>query len=260
MSFTIALAGKGGTGKTTTAALTVRALTELGARSVLAVDADPNSTLHEGLGVEVERSIGEITEEMMQSGESTPGGMSKDAWLELNVQRYVVETAPFDLISMGRPEGAGCYCYSNNLVRGCMDGLSRSYEYVVMDNEAGLEHMSRRTTRDVDVLLIVSDPSVRGVRTAERVAALAEELGIGVGALYLVVNRAAEPLDPALVEAIEATGIELLAVIPNDEGIVGADLAGDGLFELDEDSPALAKVRDMVRTAVPALSDAASVS
>ena len=260
MAFTIALAGKGGTGKTTTAALVARALDELGARSVLAVDADPNSTLHEALGVEVERSVGEITEEMMQNAESTPGGMSKDAWMELNVQRYVVETSPFDLISMGRPEGAGCYCYSNNLVRGCMDGLSRSYEYVVMDNEAGLEHMSRRTTRDVDVLLIVSDPSVRGIRTAERVAELADELGIGTGARYLVVNRGSEPLDTALTAAIDATGVELLGVIPNDQGVVDADLAGVGLFELDEDSAALAKVREMLRTAVPALSDSASVT
>jgi CO dehydrogenase maturation factor len=260
MSFTIALAGKGGTGKTTTAALVARALGELGAHSVLAVDADPNSTLHEALGVEVERSVGEITEEMMQSGDSTPGGMSKDAWMELNVHRYVVETSPFDLISMGRPEGAGCYCYSNNLVRGCMDGLSRSYEYVVMDNEAGLEHMSRRTTRDVDVLLIVSDPSVRGIRTAERVAALADELGIGTGARYLVVNRGSEPLDAALTAAIQATGVDLLGVIPQDQGVVDADLAGVGLFELDEGSAALTKVREMLRTAVPALSDSARVT
>jgi CO dehydrogenase maturation factor len=141
-----------------------------------------------------------------------------------------------------------------------MDGLSRSYEYVVMDNEAGLEHMSRRTTRDVDALLIVSDPAVRGIRTAERVAALADELGIGSGARYLVVNRASEPLDAALLDAIRATGVELLGVVPQDDGVVGADLAGVGLFELDEDSPALAKVREMVRAAVPALSDTASVS
>ncbi|MDZ4063633.1 MAG: AAA family ATPase, partial [Coriobacteriia bacterium] len=134
MAFTIALAGKGGTGKTTTAALVVRALRELGAGAVLAVDADPNSTLHEALGTDVDRSVGEITEEMMQSPEATPGGMSKDAWMEYNVQRYVVETREFDLLSMGRPEGAGCYCYANNLVRGCVDDLSRSYEYVVLDN------------------------------------------------------------------------------------------------------------------------------
>jgi CO dehydrogenase maturation factor len=166
MAFTIALAGKGGTGKTTTAALMVRALREMGARSVLAVDADPNACLHEALGTEVERSVGQITEEMLENPEANPGGMSKDAWLELNIQRFVVEETEYDLLSMGRPEGSGCYCYANNLVRGCIDDLQRSYEYVVMDNEAGLEHLSRRTTRDVDLLLIVSDPSVRGIRTA----------------------------------------------------------------------------------------------
>jgi CO dehydrogenase maturation factor len=246
MPFTIALAGKGGTGKTTTAALCVRALRELGARDVLAVDADPNSTLHEALGVEVERSVGEITEELMESGEATPGGMSKDAWLELNVHRYVVEDTEFDLLSMGRPEGSGCYCYANNLVRGCIDGLQRGYEYVVMDNEAGLEHLSRRTTRNVDALLIVSDPSVRGIRTAGRLDALASELDIDVGERYLVINRTAHPLDPALEQAAEETGLTLLGIVPEDGEIAACDLRGHGLFELPSDSPALLAVKDMV--------------
>jgi CO dehydrogenase maturation factor len=253
MAFTFALAGKGGTGKTTTAALTVRALRELGVKNVLAVDADPNSTLHEALGVEVERSVGEITEELLQNAEATPGGMSKDAWLELNVNRYIVEEPEFDLLSMGRPEGAGCYCYANNLVRGCIDGLSRGYDAIVMDNEAGLEHLSRRTTRDVDALLIVSDPSVRGVRTAARLDALADELEIDIGARYLVVNRASDPLDPALVAAIDETGLEFLGTVPEDPGIARCDLDGVGLFDLPEDSPALAAVRNMVREATPTL-------
>ncbi|MDH4140456.1 MAG: AAA family ATPase [Coriobacteriia bacterium] len=256
MAFTIALAGKGGTGKTTMAALIVRALRELGARSVLAVDADPNSTLHEALGVEVERSVGEITEEMMKSTQATPGGMSKDAWLELNVHRYVVETSEFDLLSMGRPEGPGCYCYANNLVRGCIDDLSRSYEYVVMDNEAGLEHLSRRTTRDVNALLIVSDPSVRGVRTAGRLNELADELDIGIDSRYIVVNRVDEPLDPMLARAIEECGLPLLGTVPPDEGIIRCDLEGLGLLDLPEDSPALVAARKMTASAVPALRQA----
>ncbi len=256
MAFTIALAGKGGTGKTTTAALVVRALRELGAGSVLAVDADPNSTFHEALGVTVERSVGEITEEMLQSVDSTPGGMSKDAWMELNIHRYVVESREFDLLAMGRPEGAGCYCYANNLVRGCIDDLQRSYKYVVIDNEAGLEHLSRRTTRDVDALLIVSDAAVRGIRTAARLSELADELKIGVGSRYLVVNRAEEPLDPALVAAIEETGVPLLGTIPSDENVTRCDLIGDGLFSLPEDSPSLVAVRAMIASAIPALSEA----
>lgn len=253
MAFTVALAGKGGTGKTTTAALVVRALRELGARTVLAVDADPNSTLHEALGVEVESSVGEITEEMLKSTESTPGGMSKSAWMEYNIQRYVVETREFDLLSMGRPEGAGCYCYANNLVRGCVDDLSRSYTHVVMDNEAGLEHLSRRTTRDVDVLLIVSDPSIRGVRTAQRLSELVDELDIGVASRYLVINRTSSPLDPALQTATEQSGLEVLGVVPSDENITACDLAGQGLFDLPQDSPALEEVRRMILAAVPTL-------
>lgn len=230
----------------------VRALRDLGARAVLAVDADPNSTLHEALGLEVERSVGEITEELLASAESTPGGMSKDAWLELNVQRYLVESRGVDLLSMGRPEGAGCYCYANNLVRGCVDSLARAYPYVVMDNEAGLEHLSRRTTRDVDALLIVSDPSVRGIRTAERLDALASELEIVVGRRYLVIDRAEEPLDQALVAAADATGLEFLGVIPDDDAVTRADLDGHGLLDLPSDSPAVVAVRVMVASILPA--------
>ncbi len=253
MAFTIALAGKGGTGKTTTAALTVRALGEMGARNVLAVDADPNSTLHEALGVTVERSVGEITEEMLENAGANPHGVTKHAWLEYNVQRYLVEEPGFDLLSMGRPEGAGCYCFANDLVRGCIDGLQRGYEYVVMDNEAGLEHLSRRTTRDVDLLLVVSDPSVRGIATAGRLSALADELKIRVASRYLLINRTSEPLDPALSVAIEAAGVPLLGTVPVDEGVVRCDLAGLGLFDLDEDSPSLAAMKQLLARAIPAL-------
>ncbi len=256
MAVTLAFAGKGGTGKTTLAAITVRLLGEAAARSVLAVDADPNSTLHEALGVEVERSVGEITEEMLISaGEST--GMPKETWLEYNVQRYLVERQGYDLLSMGRPEGAGCYCYANNLVRGCIDKLARGYEYVVMDNEAGLEHLSRRTTRDVDVLLLVSDPSVRGIRTVARISALADELKIGVGARYLVINRGAEPLDPVLYAEAERTGLELAGVVPDDRAVTQADLDGSGVLAMPADATSLEAMRRVVSVVVPALRGAA---
>lgn len=258
MAFTIALAGKGGTGKTTTAALIVRALRDLGARSVLAVDADPNACLHDSLGVEVERSVGEITEDMLGDPDTNPGGMGKAEWVEYNVQRYLVETRDFDLLSMGRPEGSGCYCYANNLVRGAMDSLSRGYEYVVMDNEAGLEHLSRRTTRNVDLLLLVADPAVRGVRTAATLNQLADELDIAVGSRYIIINKTSEPLHPALEEAVAATGLPLLGVIPSDEGIALNDLNGTGLFDLSADSPALVRVRDMIAQAIPAFGSAAA--
>jgi CO dehydrogenase maturation factor len=225
---------------------------------VLAVDADPNACLHDSLGVTVERSVGEITEEMLAAPDANPGGMSKDAWVEYNVARYLVETRDFDLLSMGRPEGSGCYCYANNLVRGAMEGLSRGYQYVVMDNEAGLEHLSRRTTRNVDLLLIVSDAAVRGVRTAATLSQLADELDVAVGSRYLVVNRADEPLHPTLEQAISETGLPLLGVIPADEAIAERDLNGTGLFGLPSDSPALTRVRSMIAEAIPALSHAAA--
>jgi CO dehydrogenase maturation factor len=193
---------------------------------------------------------------MLAAPDANPGGMSKDAWMEYNIQRYVVETRQFDLLSMGRPEGSGCYCYSNNLVRGAIDDLSRSYEYVVMDNEAGLEHLSRRTTRNVDLLLIVADAAVRGIRTASTLSELADELNVAVGARYLIVNRAEEPLHPALLEAVAATGIPLLGVVPPDADIAERDLDGTGLFELPQDSPALARVREMIAVAIPALAGA----
>jgi len=252
MAYTIALAGKGGTGKTTVASLIVRALDEMGAKSVLAVDADPNACLHEGLGVDVERSVGEITEEMLENANSNPNGMSKDAWMEYNVQRYVVETRHFDLLSMGRPEGAGCYCYANNLVRACVDDLAQGYSYVVLDNEAGLEHLSRRTTRDVDLLLVVADPAVRGIRTAATLSALADELKIAVGARYLIVNRAEEPLADALIAAIDSAGVPLLGTVPPDDGIATIDLEGTGVFDLPDDSAALAAVKRLLTIAIPA--------
>lgn len=252
MSFTIALAGKGGTGKTTTAGLIVRALHSLGAGTVLAIDADPNSTLHEALGVTVERSVGEITEEILENAaNASPGGMTKQQWLEYNLHLYTIERPEFDLVSMGRPEGAGCYCYANNLVRGCIDTLSAEYDFVVMDNEAGLEHLSRRTTRNVDLLLIVSDPGVRGIRTAGRLSALVDELEIHVAQRHLVLNRAFEPLDPALHGAITEAAVPLLGCVPHDMNIVHLDLSGQGVFTLPEDSPALSAVKRFLSDCLP---------
>lgn len=256
MAFTIALAGKGGTGKTTTAALIVRALARRGVKSVLAVDADPNSTLHEALGVDVERSVGEITEGMLDNPESNPGGMGKQEWLEYNLHRFTVETPHFDLLSMGRPEGAGCYCYANNLVRGCIDTLSSNYEFVVMDNEAGLEHLSRRTTRNVDLLLIVSDAGTRGIGTAARLSSLVDELGIHVGSRYLVLNRAFEPLDPGLHLAIDAAGVPFLGTVPTDIDIVRGDMHGGHVYELPDHSAALDAVDQLIAQTVPAFATA----
>lgn len=248
-ALTIATAGKGGTGKTTLAGLLVRSLVDAGVSPVLAVDADPNACLHEALGTQPERTVAELTEEL-KAAEGAPmqGGMTRDVWMEYGLQSCLAEERGFDLLEMGRPEGAGCYCYANNLVRGCIDALTRSYRGIVMDNEAGLEHLSRRTTRDVDVLLLVADPSVRGIRTVGRLSALADELGISVGQRLLVVNRASEPLHPALLDAARETGLEVAAVIPDDPAVALCDLECTGLRSLSDDAPALVAAKRLLST------------
>jgi len=250
MAFTLAFAGKGGTGKTTLAALTVRTLVSSGASRVLAVDADPNAMLHEGLGVSVERSVGEITEDVIAT-ETRASDMPKEMWLEYEIHRYLVEERGYDLLSLGRPEGAGCYCYANNLVRSCIDRLERGYDFLVMDNEAGFEHMSRRTTRNVDMLVLVSDASVRGLRTAGRISRLADELGIGVGSRHLVVNRCTPPLDEALLAEAAHEGLPLLGVIPEDPAIIRAELESVSLLEIPDDSPAVKAIREVIGVLVP---------
>ena len=183
MTKTIAVAGKGGTGKTTVAALLIRYLVDNKKGSVLAIDADPSTNLNLALGVPLEETVGDIREETLQEvqGGSSLSGMSKPDYLELRVNQAIVEEKGFDLLAMGRPEGPGCYCAANNMLRVCVDHLSKSYDYVVIDNEAGLEHLSRRTTRDVDLLLTVSDPTMRGIIAAGRAAKLIGELKTRTG-------------------------------------------------------------------------------
>jgi|Deesub1362B_J571_1020462.scaffolds.fasta_scaffold08227_2 CO dehydrogenase maturation factor len=237
MSFQIALAGKGGTGKTTVAALLIRYLLERNKTPVLAVDADPNANLNEMLGVEVTRTVGEAREEMKTS---VPTGMTKEIFMEMKVQEALVECDGFDLIVMGRPEGAGCYCYANSLLSKYLEILLKNYRYVVMDNEAGLEHISRLTTRDVDLMLVVTDPTQRGILTAERIRDLTNELKLQIGGLKVLVNRSATTdLDPILEEEIRRRGLELGGVIPADEHIVQFDLQGRPIVELPPESPAL---------------------
>jgi CO dehydrogenase maturation factor len=246
MARTFALAGKGGTGKTTLATLLVRHLMRTRKGSILAVDADPNSVLHEGLGVPLPATVGQITEEMLDSPDSLPGGMSKPQYIEYQIQQVLDERDGYDLLAMGRPEGPGCYCYANNLVRQFMDELTGSYDFVVMDNEAGMEHMSRRTSRDSDVLLLVADPAVRGIRTATRLNELVDELDIGVRERYLVVNGTRGALDPALEAEIEKSGLQLAGTVPRDAAIEAADLAQTGLLGLEDGTPAVDAVGRML--------------
>src|SRR4030067_315620 len=197
MSFTIAISGKGGTGKTTLAGMIIRSLLDKGKGPILAVDADSNSNLNEILGVEIRSTIGDAREMMKQD---VPVGMTKDIWIEYKVQEALTETKGFDLIAMGRPEGPGCYCAANSLVRNCLDFLTGNYEYIVIDNEAGMEHFSRLTTRDVDLLFIVSDSSQRGVLAASRIRDLIHDLDLRIVHEVLIINRVQGEPGPEIFE------------------------------------------------------------
>lgn len=188
MTFTIAVAGKGGVGKTTFSALAIRHLHERTGEVVLAVDADPNANLGAKLGTEPGRTLGSIREELLAMGEGQPSGMSKPELIDYQVRLAVKEGEGFDLITMGRQEGPGCYCFVNNLLRTVVDSVSEKYAYAVIDNEAGMEHLSRRTTRAADVLFVVSDGSKASLDAARRIASLADEMGIKVGKKALVRN------------------------------------------------------------------------
>ncbi len=237
---TIAVAGKGGTGKTTLAALAVRYLIGKGETPVLAVDADPNSNLGQTLGIDVMLTVGSLREQGFAGQRDIPGGMTKDQFVEYKMSEALAEGDGFDLLTMGRPEGAGCYCFANNLIRRFMDGLAGGYRHTVMDNEAGLEHISRRTTRRTDVLLLVADAGVRGIQAARRVLDLAAEMKLEVGESLFVLNRATDASAVALMPEIERLELPLAAVVPEDPGLFTAEIEGRPLLELDDDAPAVA--------------------
>lgn len=245
MTITIAMAGKGGTGKTTLAAMVLRELRRRGGGPVLAIDADPSANLNAVVGLELESTIGDVREETASKvGAGTmPAGMAKRDYLEYRINEALVEGQGLDLIAMGRPEGPGCYCAANHVLRECVDRIAGSYRWVVIDNEAGLEHLSRRTTRDVDFLLVVSDPTVRGLVAAGRIAGLVEELRTRVGRVCLVVNRVHGQLNPELLEEIRRQRVELVGTVPSDPSVAAFDAEGRPLVELPEDSAAYVAVR-----------------
>lgn len=248
MSFTIALAGKGGTGKTTVAALTIRYLIEKYKKAVLALDADANANLKDVLGIEsdVGITVGQAREEVMDSISNMPAGMTKETYMEYKIQEALVEAKGFDLLVMGRPEGPGCYCYANNVFRKYIDILAKNYEYIVMDNEAGLEHLSRHTTQNVDVLLVVTDPIIRGIKSAARIRDLVDELKLNVKEIYLVVNRVKEKLDESLQNEIKKDNLNLIGIIKEDENIMDYDKINRSFFELPEESKAFVDLKNII--------------
>jgi len=246
MGIRIAVGGKGGVGKTTLAALIVRNLLAAGKTPVLAVDADPNTNLPDALGISVDVTVGSILAGFIDEKISIPQGMTKESFLQVKMHSAVAESKGLDLVAMGRGEGPGCYCYPNLILRGFVEDLSGNYPFVVIDNEAGMEHLSRRTSETIDQMILVSDPSIRGLRSARRIYDLIKELKLDVAKVFLVIVRAPDPLPPALEEEAGRFEIPLVGTVPQDDRIAELDLEQRPVTELPDDSPAVAAVRSVM--------------
>jgi CO dehydrogenase maturation factor len=246
MAIQIAVAGKGGTGKTSFCALLIRYLIKNGKTPVLAVDADPNANLNEALGLEIENET--VSELIAKTKDlhGVPEGMSQETYIEYRLNASLSEGKNVDLLVMGGPEGPGCFCFPNNILRKYLDNLSKGYKYIVIDNEAGLEHISRRTTQDVDVLFVISDNSARSVRSAGRVNELLKQIKTKVNKAYLILTKATEQDVEDLKEEIDKTGLPLIGIIPMDPMVTQFDIKGKPLFELPDDSAAVTAVREFL--------------
>jgi CO dehydrogenase maturation factor len=250
MGTTLAVAGKGGVGKTSITALMIKALIESGQIPLLAIDADSNSNLHEVLGIREPRSVGCVREDTRKMGDDVPGGMTKDRFMEYQIQACLEETKNLDFISMGRPEGPGCYCMANNILREIISRLTSNYSVVVIDNEAGMEHLSRRTEEEVDHLFIISDPAPRSLRTIGRIVELIGEMSGRVRASHIVLSRVKgtiEELPENTRNEISKLGHPVDAIIPYDETLIDLDLQGEPLLKIPDESPSYQSVRKMLQ-------------
>jgi CO dehydrogenase maturation factor len=236
MPYSIGLAGKGGTGKTTIAGLLIKYLVEQGKTPILGVDADSNANLNEVLGLQVKETLGQAREEM-KTGVGT--GMTKDIFMQMKLEQAVVESEGFDLVVMGRPEGAGCYCAANTLLTQYLEKLVNNYAYIVIDNEAGMEHISRLTTNNIDLLLMVSDSSYRGIKSAARIAELTHDLSLNIGHKLLIINQAKDEDREMIEKVVGQYPLELIGIIPDDSLVRDFDLQARPTIELDQQSLAL---------------------
>lgn len=249
MAYTIALAGKGGTGKTTTCGLLIHYLSQQGKGPILAVDADSNSNLNEVLGQEIELTLGDVREEVAKSGDNPtmPGGMTKQEYTDYRFNQALVEADHYDMLVMGKPQGQGCYCYVNNVLRSQIEKFASNYKYVVVDNEAGMEHISRGVLPAVDTILLVSDCSKRGIQAVGRIAQLVKELNLNAKQVKLIVNRAPDgKLNDAIKAEIEKLGLDLVGVLPQDNGVYEYDSDGRAIISLPEDSPVKVAMRQII--------------
>ncbi len=239
MTFSIAVAGKGGSGKTSITTLIIRYLKKNELVPILAIDADPNANLGESLGLVTKQTVGSIIATFNNEKINIPPGMTKEAYLEYRMNEAIVESKGVDLLTMGRGEGADCYCYPNLILRKFADSLVSNYSYVVMDNEAGMEHLSRKTTNNIDVLLLVSNHSVKGVRTLARIKDLVYELKLIIGRLFVIINIVPSELDPLVEAELERIGLKPAAVIPEDEMLYQYDLELKPILDMPNNSKAV---------------------
>jgi CO dehydrogenase maturation factor len=257
MATTIALAGKGGVGKTTISGMVIKYLVESHSGPVLAIDADPSSNLNMVLGLELDWTVGDIREDMLAQVKNSlsaggaamgvlEGGVTKRDYLDYQIRSSLAEGDEFDLIAMGRSEGAGCYCAVNHNLREVIDAISKNYRYIVIDNEAGMEHLSRRTTRDVQHLLIVSDPTQRGIVAAERIASFRDSLDIRIENSYLILNRLIGEMPQPLQQKISQLEIPLLGIVPSDDQLTLLEFSGKPLVDINNDSPVYQAVVNML--------------
>jgi CO dehydrogenase maturation factor len=251
LSFAIAVAGKGGSGKTSISSLIIRYLVKKGIRPVLAVDADPNANLGESLGLEIHETVGKMLDAFQRDKIAIPSGMSKEAYLDYKLNSLLIENQNFDLLTMGRGEGQDCYCYPNSILRKFIDRLANNYTCVVMDNEAGMEHLSRGTTQDIDELLIVSNHSIKGIRTIGRIRELVSELKLRVKHQSVIVNMVPVAVDLQVSNELSKLGLVLDAVIPQDEQIYYSDLNQRSLLDLPETSVAVKAVDKLLSKILP---------
>ncbi len=242
----IAVSGKGGTGKTTIAALIIRYLLRKNLKPILAVDADPNANLGDALGVKIENTVGKVLDNFLKDKESLATGIVKESLIDYKLSEILVEEKGFDLLSMGQGEGPGCYCYPNTIVRNYIEKLASNYKYVVIDNEAGMEHISRRTNGNLDFLLLITDPSLKGIRTCKKLEDLVNKLGLNIKKLYLIINRVENGVPSQLMEELGKLKLNLLGVLPEDKNIIDYELNGIPMLNLEEDCLSVIKLNELM--------------
>lgn len=244
----IAITGKGGTGKTAITAMLIRYLVKDAIRkySILAIDADPDANLADALGVQISKTIGDMREFMQKARYTTPPDTDKQVLFESKLFEILMEEEGYDLLVMGKSEGSGCYCFVNNLLRGIMDKTVNNYDLIIIDTPAGLEHFSRKTIPDLDVLIVVTDESRRGLTTGERIRDLAKEIELKYKDLYVVINKVTPERKDIVLETASSLGLKVIGTIPYDERLAKFDLVGDPLMDLPDDTPAVKEMKQVV--------------